>query len=250
MIFFKTLTKQILVLAFLCTSLTTFAQSNSGLLEKYIVDFKSGSPLEKQLICEKLMWSGLSDSSLFDLLEQDLVSRAKTANGEEINNIAWLMKAIGASGQSKYLDTLESFASHPNDKIAKYAKESINFIPQYAKWNPIISDSSQANTEGSEIINRYANMIRSDILELNILAAKRIYAEKIHNEYLYGLLSEKIIVGHKSVHKNEKTKIAAYAWMMRASVITNAATAQKVLETATNKKLKKYAKKYIAANKR
>jgi hypothetical protein len=253
MIFFKTLSKQILVLAFLCTSLTTFAQSNSGLLEKYIVDFKSGGPLEKQLICKKLMWSGLSDSSLFDLLEQDLVSRAKTANGEdgeEINNIAWLMKAIGASGQLRYLHTLEIFASHPNDKIAKYAKESINFIPQYAKWNPIISDSSQANTERSEIINRYANMIRSEILELNILAAKRIYAEKIHNEYLYGLLSEKIIAGHKSVHKNEKTKIAAYAWMMRASVITNVATAQKVLETATNKKLKKYAKKYIAANKR
>ena len=250
--FLKTLFKQILVLAFLCTSLTTFGQSNSGLLEKYIVEFKSGSRLDKQLICEKLMWSGLSDSSLFDLLEQDLVSRAMTANGKkEITNVAWLMKALGASGQSKYLDTLQSFISHSNGTIAKYAKEGINFIPQYAKWNPIISDSSQANTESSEIINRYANMIRSEILELNILAAKRIYAEKIQNEYLYGLLSEKIIAGHKSVHKNDKIKIAAYAWMMRASVKTNVATAQKVLETATNKKLKKYAKQYIAAaNKR
>jgi hypothetical protein len=37
---------------------------------------------------------------------------------------------------------------------------------------------------------------------------------------------------------------------MRASAITNVATAQKVLETATNKKLKKYAKQYIAANNR
>lgn len=250
--FLKTLFKQILVLAFLCTSLTTFGQSNSGLLEKYIVDFKSGSPLDKQLICEKLMWSGLSDSSLFDLLEQDLVSRAMTANGkEEINNVAWLLKALGASGQSKYLGTLRKFILHSNGKIAKYAKEGINFIPQYAKWNPIISDSSQANTERSEIINRYANMIRSEILELNMLAAKRIYAEQIQNEYLYGLLSEKIIAGHKSVHQSDKTKIAAYAWMMRASARTNVATAQKVLETATNKKLKKYAKQYIAAaNKR
>jgi hypothetical protein len=161
------------------------------------------------------------------------------------------MKALGASGQSKYLDTLQSFTSHSNSKIAKYAEEGVNFIPQYAKWNPIISDSSQANTERSETINRYANMIRSEILELNILAAKRIYAEKIQDEYLYGLLSEKIIAGHKSVHKSDKTKIAAYAWMMRASARTNVATAQKVLETATNKKLKKYAKQYIAAaNKR
>jgi hypothetical protein len=251
MTFLKKLFKQILVLAVLCTSLVTFGQSSSGLLEKYIVEFKSGNALDKQLICEKLMWSGLSDSSLFDLLEQDLVSRAKTANGKkEYNDVAWLMKALGASGQSKYVDTLQSFTSHSNGTIAKYAKEGVNFIPQYAKWNPIISASSQGNAERAEIINRYANMVRSEILELNILAGKRIYAEKIQDEYLYRLLSEKIIAGHKSVHESDKTKIAAYAWMMRASAITNVATAQKVLETATNKKLKKYAKQYIAASKR
>lgn len=243
--------QRILFIIFLSNSFLAFGQNETSLLQKYISSFTSGTAYDQQLLCEKIMWSGLSSPSLFDLIEADLISRSKNVKAKvELNNVAWLMKALGSSGQVKYSETLQSLTLHSQSKIVKYAKEGLNLIPQHAQWNPIISDTTLANANKSEIINRYANMIRSDILELNIYAGKRIFAEQISDTYLYDLLSKKILVGHKGVHKSDKLKIAAYAWMMRASVQTNTETAQKVLETATNKKLKKYAKKYIAAQTR
>jgi hypothetical protein len=243
--------KYIFTLITLLQSMAVFGQTDPSLLQKYITEFNTGKPLDKQLICEKLMWSGISDPRLYDLIEQDLIIREKTTKAKlETNNVAWLIKALGASGLSKYIKTLNNLTSHHNKKIVKYAKKGLNLIPIYAIWNPIISDTSNINTEKSEIINHYANMIRSDILELNILAGKRIFHEQINDKYLYELLSEKVLAGHKSVSKNDKMKISAYAWMMRASIKTNIATTQEVLKSSTNKKLKKYAKKYIAAIKK
>ncbi len=243
----KSFAQLVFIVLFMSNSVFTLAQSNSSLLEQYISDFTTSSSFEKQLLCEKIMWSGLSDSSLFDLIEEDLIKRSKNAKDKkEVDNVAWLMKALGSSGQSKYNETLQTLTSHSDKKIVKYANEGLNLIPQHAQWNPIISDTSNTNLDKSEIINRYANMIRSDILELNIFAGKRIYAEKINDTYLYELLSKKILAGHKTVNKVERLKVLAYAWMMRASVQTDTNTAQQVLETATNKKLRKYAKKYIA----
>ncbi len=227
----------------------TFAENESNLLEKYISEFKILAPEDKKHLCQKIMWSGLSDPSLFDLIEQDLLRRSKSQRDKgEVDNVAWLLKALGSSGQTKYITTLQNLTTHNNSKIVKYAKEGLNLIQQYAKWNPIISNSSNFHPEKSEVINHYANMIRSDILELNVLAGKRIFAEKIRDNYLYKILSEKILSGHKLVPSKDKMKIAAYAWMMRASALTNIATVAEVKATGTNKKLKSYAKKYISEN--
>ena len=162
--------QRILILMLITNSLLTFGQSETGLLQTYISDFTSGTTFEKQLLSEKIMWSGLSSPSLFDLIEQDLIERSKNPNNKkELDNVAWLMKALGSSGQKKYTTTLQNLTSHNNSKIAKYAKEGLKLIPQHTIWNPIISDTSNANPDKSEVINRYANMIRSDVLELNIL---------------------------------------------------------------------------------
>jgi hypothetical protein len=197
---------------FMCN--ITFATTLDEDVTIYIKRFQGDQNLHYKL-AEDFQWIGLSDPKLFDLVEKKLMQEFEAAKSDhnERNRVARYIKDLGYSGQEKYMVTLQKFSDNPT--YSRYAIEAIKNNPKYRKWNPIISDRSTFDPKDSDEVNRVANMLRADDLELNALGAKRVYFNLFENAYLVDLLAQKVkanfmIEGNASYDVSQ-----AVAWMVK-----------------------------------
>ena len=146
--------------------------------------------MKQHTTAEKLAYLGHSDPRIFDLIEKQLLDSYLSLSDEyEIDWASWLAKALGFSGNKKYLSTLRKLKFYaPDEKLRKYADIAEGYSYQYKTFNQIIMNFDNENSEetiSSEMnhlplsLLRYKNMLDSDIPELHKLAAKRIYFEGV-----------------------------------------------------------------------
>ncbi|NND66637.1 MAG: hypothetical protein HKN19_03525 [Halioglobus sp.] len=230
-----------------------------GELEKKLAIFSAGEPgradasqwAEQISAARSLEYVGLSDPALFNLIEANLLDTYMIADRQAVDYISWMAKSLGYSGQSRYLATLERVAAEaPNKKVRKHANLAIDALPKYAEWNPVISSRSAWNSEKSDAVNRYANMIKSGDLELQRMAAKRMSFEKLFDGWLLALLDEQVRA-HGGDNTDDKLFVDSIAWMTKilaaSGVNDYRPTVEWVAADASSKKLRAHASKYIAS---
>jgi hypothetical protein len=228
---------------------STVSAANDG-LDDYIQIFTDGNPQQQTQAAKELAWAGLSDPRLFDLIEKSLLDKYLTVeNKYVVDDTAWLAKALAYSGQEQYRATLQKVASDsPQKKIKKHAQKSLAQLDNYARWNPIISDTSNWDSSKSDEVNRYANMLRSDDLELKRMGAKRVHNTHAYDPYLLDLLDTEIRASYLEAN-DDSLFIDTVAWMCKAlsgsRVEKYKSTIVEVSENAGNKKVAKYATKYL-----
>jgi hypothetical protein len=246
--------KRLLQLGLLLVSLNTisaFAGSEQQEIDQYIKAFRNGTWAQQIDICEELQWSGISDTRLFDVIESNLLKLLPTATSDKkaIDIVAWYAKALGMSGNDKYLKTLQKVASAEHKKLKKHGNESIDLVPQYKKWNPIISNSKKFNPGKSLRVNRFSNMLKSDEWQLKLIAAKRMNNEKITDSYLLETLHGEIKKNYKSV---SDANLDNLEWMIKILAGLGAPkyqdTLQDIAANAPNDHLRSYTSKILKKN--
>ena len=162
---------------------------------------------------EPRAWEGLSDPRLFDEIEKRLlaVSEGKPRDKAEVKKFAHYIRALGFSGQPKYIPTLQKLV--PHKYYDDYAENALRDQPIYQHWNPIISNRSTFNPAFSDDVNRFLNMLAADDLLLNRLASKRIY-ESTRDPVLYGALAKKLQANYMRNLGGEQED--SVAWMVKA----------------------------------
>lgn len=242
--------KRLMRLGVLLTSLnmlSALAVADQGEINEYMEIFQNGSFKAQTTAANKLQWSGISDTRLFDLIESKLLAILPTAAADKqaADVAAWYAKALGTSGKEKYLGTLKKMASGEfakgeksklGQKLMKYGQEGIDMIPKYKKWNPVISNSKNSRADKSLQMNRYANMLKSDDWELQLIATKRMNYEKITDGYLLDLLNAKILGDYQAVGKtSDKERIDGFQWMIRTLAALGAPKYLETLQEISNK---------------
>lgn len=212
--------------------------------------FAKGNRTEQIKAAGSLEWAGLSDPVLFDLVKAKLDQVGPTAKSKgEIDYASWLLKALAFSGNEQYRAVLEEYSEKPfHKKLRKYAKQGQVALTQHSHWNPVISNPEHFDAAQSLKVNRLANMLRSDQMELKRIAAKRIHFEHLYDPYLLALLAERL---QQEVPEmaGDKLTIDTYAWMAKA--LAGSAEPEyrplieNLAETAPERKLQRYAKKYL-----
>ena len=156
--------------------------------------------MKQHIAAESLAYLGHSDPIIFDLVEKQLLDNYQfLQDSYDIDWASWLAKALGFSGNEKYLltlDILRSFA--PDEKLRKYATISKGYIKKYKIFNPIIMNFGDDNSQScvfirctkSELFSllRFRNMLKSSEPELHKLAAKRIFFEGIIEDSITELM--------------------------------------------------------------
>ena len=137
--------------------------------------------MNQHTAAEALAYAGHSDDKIFDEIEKQLLDHYQNlGDSYDIDWASWLVKALAFSGKDKYQSTIEFLAEEaPDRKLRRYAELSLQLLPDYTRWNPIILDRNNYDGELPLSINRYKNMLRSEVAELHKLAAKRIFFEGI-----------------------------------------------------------------------
>ncbi|MCT7941285.1 hypothetical protein [Shewanella holmiensis] len=229
--------------------LAPFAFANDYTLEDYQQIFQGDNQFKQQSAVESLVLSGLNDPSLFDIVEAKLNASLPLATQKHpIEYSSWLAKGLGYSGNEKYRASLQAIVNGDyHKKLRKYAQEGLDNLDKFAIWNPILNDKSQYDAKQPQQLNVLANALASSDLELKRMAAKHIADKRVYDEFLLEKLANQLT--SLDLLKHDKLSIDTYAWIAKAlassanekfkPVIVN------IAETAPEKKLRKYATKYI-----
>lgn len=87
---------------------------------------QSKLPVLIRVGAKRIYYKYPGDKTLPDLAEQVLLANYnKKLDGHMTDALAWICKALGQTGNSKYKQTLTKVAKGKNSKIAKYAKKNM-----------------------------------------------------------------------------------------------------------------------------
>lgn len=180
-------------------------------VQRYIAVFQQPEAAAHNKAVEELAAMGLSDPRIYDPLEKRILAEHKAveATRGEKDRIARYMRALGFSGQEKYLPTLRSFLGNP--VYERYAKDALVQQPDYQRWNPIISSRATFDPQLSDDDNRMMNMLRSDDLMLMRIGAKRAYFAP--NDKALAVIAEQV---GKRYAQSDPERADAVAWMVKA----------------------------------
>ena len=99
-----------LVIAAAIVAATSVALANQADLnaEKamYIKAFTSGNLDVIKGKARNLEWTGWSDPAIFDPLEKKIIENLGASDKYSLDSVAWMIRALGSSGNPKYLPTL------------------------------------------------------------------------------------------------------------------------------------------------
>jgi hypothetical protein len=209
----------LLLLGLLCHGITAFAgfeQEEAAELQRYIEIFQGSSVELQKDVCNELQWKGIIEVRLYDVIEEKLKALLPgNLDREEIETAAWYAKGLGTSGMEKYRPLLLEMLAKRNEKLVRYAKEGIEKIGQYSRWNPIISEKKNFRDDQPLQVNRYANMLRSEDDELKIVALKRIHYDHVYDEYLLDILRDELVATHKKMESGT-FNADLFNWMVRS----------------------------------
>ena len=216
---------------------------------QYIEVFHSEDIQQQKDALASLVMAGISDPKVYDKIEENLQKSLPLAiDRHTIDYSAWLLKGLAYSGNEKYAATFNAvIAGDYHSKLQKYARKSLKILDQYKVWAPILSNKSLYDDKFSQASNVLANALRSDVLELKLNAAKRVIKGNLHNNQLLEILNSELRNPH--LLKHEKLAIQAYAYMAKALASSEdeayKATIEEIAQSSSEKKLRKYATKYI-----
>jgi len=205
------------ILAFLASLIFSGIAAAASLEEdtqRYIQIFSGGKNLHSDA-ADTFSWMGLSDTRLFDMVERLLLEDAAAArdNRSERNRVARYIRSLGFSGQTKYEPTIKKFLG--DLPYERFARAALQDLPDYNKWNPIISNRSSFDPKFSDDVNRVANMLRSDDLLLLRVGAKRVYFDS-KEDVLLELLARQLRANYARSDLNDRERSDSVAWLAKA----------------------------------
>ncbi|TMH76522.1 MAG: hypothetical protein E6H51_06470 [Betaproteobacteria bacterium] len=183
-------------------------------VQRYIQIFSGEKNLHNDA-ADTFSWMGLSDTRLFDIVERRLLEDADASrdNRNERNRVARYIRSLGFSGQTKYEPTIKKFLGDVG--YNRFAQAALQDLPDYNKWNPIISNRSSFDPKFSDNVNRVANMLRSDDLLLQRVGAKRVYFDS-KDDILLELLAQKLRGNYARTDLDDRERSDSVAWQAKA----------------------------------
>jgi hypothetical protein len=227
---------------FLLLPMLAPAATNDEDVTRYIAIFRGDKSLHASA-AETLGWTGLSDTRLFDVIEERLLADypAPREAKAERQRLAWYIRALGFSGQQKYLPTINKFLQDRD--YATYARHALKDSPDYQKWNPIISDRSSFDPKLGDDANRAINMIRASDFRLKEIGAKRVYYGHVREEPIFDALAREVLASYAGADASNNDEVA---WMLKALATSGnqkyRPVVQEVAEKTTDSKIARHAR--------
>lgn len=103
------------------------------------------------------------------------VVHAGGSDEDRIQEISYLLKLLGVSGNEKYRVTLETIAKSSMGRVRKYANESLDSLDKYSIYAPVIRQDLDRDDVEDLNLKRVTNMLCSGHVELARAGSKIAY---------------------------------------------------------------------------
>lgn len=229
--------------------LTQLDNQRSSQLARFIKAFKGDNRYQQQQVSKQLMLAGVSDESLFDIIDHKLyVSLPDATTKTGIKYSAALLQALAYSGNPKYAQRFSKIVNGDyHRKLRKYAKKNQILLDKYQVWNDILSNTHYYLVDETLQNNQLIAAVQSDELELKRLAARHIFKVKLNHLTIMNSLEHEL--KHPRLLAHNRLSIDTYAWMAKALAQSRLPQYRPLLSdisaTSPEKKLRGYVEDYL-----
>ncbi len=238
------------VITSLIWSGSCFAQvDRSAELAKLLAGIESASRIQRVDAAKVVSRSGLQGDELYEKIAEIIEAGYKLPYEKDLaDEMAWMCKALAASGDPKYRQLLAEVAQNsPSIKIKKYAKQSAELLDVYAERSKVLNKTDSWDEDLTAEENRLVNMLRSDDTALKRDAAKIIVRSAVNGK-VYSVVAS-ALNEMSETYRNDNLSVDTMAWLCKALATSGDNSYVKdlefVLENTKNSKLRKYAKNAI-----
>ncbi len=240
------------LLAFLLPGSGVAGTDRSGEVQKLMSGLESASRLQRVNAAKVISRSGYRDENLYLKIEALLKAGYRQQGGDDhIDEMAWLCKALAASGEVKYRALLDEIATEaPSLKLQRYARQSAELIDQYAQRSRVINRTETWDDSLSGEENRFINMLKSDDLKLRRDAAKMALRNVNVDPKVFDAAAEALasMIREK---RSDTLSIDTMAWLCKALAGSGDSrygeVLQQVYAATPSLKLRGYAEKALRA---
>ncbi|GGB80917.1 hypothetical protein GCM10011352_03280 [Marinobacterium zhoushanense] len=242
--------KLILTLVAVCLAQSAAAfQTNEERIANYVSLLGSNNYDQQQKMLSRLQWSGLSDPALYDVIEQRLLAHQQTDDRALAGLMAHHARALGYSGNEKYRPTLALVSEQASDsKLRSHAKRALGDLSAFSGWWALLPGQPTPAPGQSIESATYMQMLNTDNVFVQRLAARAIFHERIADAGLLKRSAELIQEKYLDVGMDGETE-DTIAWLCKA-IGQNAAAQYRsfladVAEKSPSRKVAKYARSYV-----
>jgi len=224
----------------------TWAQSTSAEdeIQRFIKIYENRSLEVSKVTAGELEFSGITDTRLYDVIEQRLLDVYRARDAEPSS---WLAKTLAYSGQSKYQATLKKVVeTSKSRKLKRHTKVALERLPEHAVWNADISKGTAGLAGDSLYRKRTINMIKSNHTHLMMLGARRVWFHHPTDKMFVAAVKDKLLATYNS-ETLSKRDVDALAWLCNVLGKSEDPKYRQVLldiaASSPNKRVGRYAKK-------
>ena len=219
--------------------------TTSAIVANQIQMIRSEDVKNKVETAKKIFNSNNYDQALFAAINQELLKgyQLNPKDGDHVQAMAWLCKALATSGDDRYRATLKEISqSAVNKKLRKYGERSIDILHEY-----IIRKADRPGLPEylSPEVGEYVNRVTSGNDEWVVKAASEIFKSDITDEFLYETIAGVLLTAYKS-ENGDSDFIDAVSWLCKAlassGIMKYKETLEEVAANANKKKVRKFAK--------
>ncbi len=230
---------------------TGFTQTNrSSEIEALMIGLDSPSSAKRINASKIISRSGLANQELYTKVASLLSEGYATkTDADHIDEMAWLCKALAASGDSQYRPLFEEISANTSSsKLERYAKQSHALIEEYAQRSQILNETKTWDENLSAVDNRLINMLNSDKAALKRDAAKMIIRSIKTDEKVFAAAAEALNTMAAEDHP-DSTSVDTMAWLCKSLAASGNSkyieTLQKIHDSTSSSKLKMHASKAL-----
>ena len=194
---------------------------------------------------KQITQAGLTDGALYDRVAALLqAGYVEAVEANAVDEMAWLCKALAASGDTRHQPLLEEIATQaPSPKLQKYARESIDSFAEYQERIRVLNATTGWNAALSDTENRLVGMLGAENAELRRDAAKTIVRDSPVAEAVYDAAAS-ALTGMLAAGSLDNLSVDTMAWLCKALAASGNSKYAPALEQVAasgNKKLAKFA---------
>ncbi|MBU3020490.1 hypothetical protein [Aestuariibacter sp. A3R04] len=210
----------------------------------------SGDIKQLKIASQRIYENRVSDPALLDIAAEVLLKKYPDVYASEVDTLAWLSRAIGASENGRYYSVLAEVVSKTQfDKLERHAEKALDMLPgkegeQYVAGIYQLPEGIYEKEAVSTLVVRLKSLMLAGDLKSLKQGAREMVSTRSKDQVLSDIAAE-ILLTHYA--KAEKHQIDTFAWLANAIGSTGSAryieTLREIEENSDFRKLRGYAEK-------
>ncbi len=230
-----------------------FADSAGDKTRDLLAGLESAKRAQRVDAAKIIARSGLTDAELYRKIAEIIEANYRKGIDLDLTDeIAWMCKALAASGDAQYKPLLGRVAAEsPSVKLQHYAKQSLELFERYAQRRDILNARENWDATLSDEENQLLGMLGSSDIPLRRDAAKIVTRRKQTDAKVFDAVAAALSEMLANFKQNDLVYADTMAWLCKALATSGDTKYVALLETARDAtpsiKVKSYAEKALKA---